>query len=147
MLKQVEWMNNGGGLDFAAGRSDQSAEILYGWAEASEYASPFVENSAERSPVVGTIDIDEFIGEQRPRLRSAQRPLTPPVRAGFLTDIAERVKEEELQRSRKKPTTTNRKAAVIEEIMTSVKVSRQIFEPVLINLRRQFRRPDVRDDA
>ena len=30
---QMQWMNDNGGLDFAAGRSDESAAILYGWAE------------------------------------------------------------------------------------------------------------------
>ena len=32
------------------------AEILYSWAEQSDYATPFVANPAERSHVVGTID-------------------------------------------------------------------------------------------
>ena len=58
---QVEWMLGNGGLDWAAGRCDQSAEFLYGWAEASEYASPFVAKPDERSHVVGTIDFDEAV--------------------------------------------------------------------------------------
>ena len=33
--EQVEWVNENGGLEFAAGRCDRSAEIIYGWAEAS----------------------------------------------------------------------------------------------------------------
>lgn len=44
-----------GGLDAAAARSRASAEQLYGWAEAREWASPFVAEPY-RSPVVGTID-------------------------------------------------------------------------------------------
>ncbi len=57
-VHQLEWFNENGGLEWSAGRSDKSAEIMYGWAEASEYASPFVEKSL-RSPVVATIDLDE----------------------------------------------------------------------------------------
>jgi phosphoserine aminotransferase len=56
--QQVEWMLSNGGLEFAASRCDQSAERLYGWAEASLYASPFVAKPDERSHVVGTIDIE-----------------------------------------------------------------------------------------
>ena len=55
---QVGWMNGNGGLGWAAARSARSAEILYGWAEASEIAAPFVADPAHRSPLVGTIDFD-----------------------------------------------------------------------------------------
>ena len=55
-VEQLEWMLANGGLDFAAGRSEESARILYGWAESSPYASPFVAKPDERSTVVGTID-------------------------------------------------------------------------------------------
>jgi phosphoserine aminotransferase len=55
-VHQLEWMLEGGGVDFAAGRSERSAEILYGWAESSAYAMPFVAKPDERSNVVGTID-------------------------------------------------------------------------------------------
>lgn len=58
---QVDWMLAGGGLEFAAGRCDRSSEFLYGWAEASSYATPFVEKPDERSHVVGTIDLDPSI--------------------------------------------------------------------------------------
>jgi phosphoserine aminotransferase len=58
---QVDWMRAGGGLEFAAGRCDRSAEHLYGWAEASAYASPFVAKPDERSRVVGTVDLDPGI--------------------------------------------------------------------------------------
>ena len=33
-VQQVEWVNDNGGLEFAAGRCDRSAETIYGWAEA-----------------------------------------------------------------------------------------------------------------
>ncbi len=58
---QVQWMNDNGGLEFSAGRCDRSAEILYGWAEASDFATPFVAKAEERSHVVGTIDFDDGV--------------------------------------------------------------------------------------
>ena len=60
LASQIEWMNDNGGLAFSAGRSATSAEILYTWAEASDFATPFVANPSQRSHVVGTIDfVDE----------------------------------------------------------------------------------------
>jgi phosphoserine aminotransferase len=56
--EQVKWMNTNGGLSWAAGRSAQSAQTLYSWAAASNYATPFVANPAHRSDVVGTIDLE-----------------------------------------------------------------------------------------
>lgn len=61
LAEQVEWFNGQGGLDWSAGRCDQSAEILYGWAEKSSVATPFVAKPDERSHVVGTIDFAEEI--------------------------------------------------------------------------------------
>jgi phosphoserine aminotransferase len=55
-LQQVEWINHNGGLEFAAGRCDRSADTIYGWAEASEVATPFVTDPAKRSRTVATID-------------------------------------------------------------------------------------------
>jgi phosphoserine aminotransferase len=52
----VRWMLDQGGLDFTIGRCDRSAELLYGWAEASTFAEPFVAKPSERSHVSGTID-------------------------------------------------------------------------------------------
>jgi phosphoserine aminotransferase len=54
----IQWMLAEGGLEWAASRSDRSAETLYGWAEASAVASPFVAKPSERSHVTGTIDFD-----------------------------------------------------------------------------------------
>jgi phosphoserine aminotransferase len=56
--EQLGWMLQNGGLEWAARRSDRSAEILYGWAERSDYATPFVTRPEQRSHVVGTIDLD-----------------------------------------------------------------------------------------
>ncbi|MGH9101493.1 MAG: phosphoserine transaminase, partial [Acidimicrobiales bacterium] len=57
MVHQLEWFLANGGLEWAARRCDISAEILYGWAEASDLASPFVAKPDERSHVVGTVDL------------------------------------------------------------------------------------------
>jgi phosphoserine aminotransferase len=54
--EQTEWFLAGGGLSFAAKRSAESASILYGWADRSAIASPYVTDPALRSNVVGTID-------------------------------------------------------------------------------------------
>jgi phosphoserine aminotransferase len=61
LTDQVEWMLANGGLEWAASRCDRSAEHLYGWAEESSYASPFVAKPDERSSVVGTIDFDPSV--------------------------------------------------------------------------------------
>jgi phosphoserine aminotransferase len=58
---QVKWFNDNGGLDFATGRSDRSAEILYTWADSSDFARPFVEREVDRSHVIGTIDLTDSI--------------------------------------------------------------------------------------
>ncbi|GAA1739779.1 phosphoserine transaminase [Aeromicrobium alkaliterrae] len=55
--QQVAWLNGLGGLDFAARRTADSASRLYAWAEDRDYTVPFVADPAERSNVVGTIDL------------------------------------------------------------------------------------------
>jgi phosphoserine aminotransferase len=60
-VQQVKWINDNGGLEFSAGRSDRSADIMYSWAEASSYAQPFVTDPADRSHVVATIDLDDRV--------------------------------------------------------------------------------------
>jgi phosphoserine aminotransferase len=59
--QQVDWINQNGGLQWAAARCDASADSIYGWAEGSSYATPFVKDPAERSHVVATIDLDEAV--------------------------------------------------------------------------------------
>jgi phosphoserine aminotransferase len=59
--QQIRWFLGNGGLEWAAARSESSAATLYGWAEAADYATPFVVDPAKRSPVVGTIDLDGAI--------------------------------------------------------------------------------------
>ena len=58
MVAQLEWALEQGGLEFSCGRSDRSAEILYSWAEKSDFATPFVRDPSQRSRVVATIDFD-----------------------------------------------------------------------------------------
>jgi phosphoserine aminotransferase len=58
---QVEWMLAGGGLEWCVERTSASSSHLYGWAEDSDFATPFVADPAKRSLVVGTIDFDESI--------------------------------------------------------------------------------------
>ncbi|MFI6699833.1 phosphoserine transaminase [Streptomyces sp. NPDC050509] len=59
--EQLTWLNSQGGLDWAVGRTAASSQNLYGWAEASKYATPFVTDPAKRSQVIGTIDFDDAI--------------------------------------------------------------------------------------
>jgi phosphoserine aminotransferase len=61
MVDQTDWILGHGGLEWAASRCETSTNILYGWAEKSEYATPFVADHADRSPVVATIDLDETV--------------------------------------------------------------------------------------
>jgi phosphoserine aminotransferase len=58
MVHQLEWMNSMGGLDWAVKRCDSSAAVVYGWAAACDYATPFVAYPAQRSHTVATIDLD-----------------------------------------------------------------------------------------
>jgi len=61
LLHQLDWLNRQGGLAWAAKRCQESAGIVYGWAEASAYATPFVADPAERSPTVATVDLDPAV--------------------------------------------------------------------------------------
>jgi phosphoserine aminotransferase len=77
MDQQVQWMLEQGGLDWAVGRTADSSTRLYEWAEASLYASPFVTAPAERSLVVGTIDLDGV----------DQADVTAALRANGIVDV------------------------------------------------------------
>jgi phosphoserine aminotransferase len=61
MAEQVDWMNAQGGLDWCVGRTRESSDLLYGWADKSTYAAPFVAEASIRSQVVGTIDFTEDV--------------------------------------------------------------------------------------
>jgi phosphoserine aminotransferase len=58
---QLDWMLAGGGLDFCVGRTRESSDHLYGWAEKSQFATPFVADPGNRSLVVGTIDFSDDV--------------------------------------------------------------------------------------
>jgi phosphoserine aminotransferase len=57
LADQLDWMLEHGGLSWCVGRTTASSDALYGWAEASSYAIPFVADASKRSLVVGTIDV------------------------------------------------------------------------------------------
>jgi phosphoserine aminotransferase len=61
LADQLDWMNGNGGLDWAVGRSADSARRLYTWADKTAYAEPFVTNPLHRSAVVGTIDFADTV--------------------------------------------------------------------------------------
>jgi phosphoserine aminotransferase len=61
LAEQVDWFLGNGGLEWAASRAERSSEIVYGWAERSSFARPFVADEAERSRVTATIDFDESL--------------------------------------------------------------------------------------
>ncbi len=61
LADQIDWLLDGGGLDFGVSRTRTSSQHLYGWAEESEVATPFVGDPAKRSLVVGTIDFEESV--------------------------------------------------------------------------------------
>ena len=61
MAHQSEWLLARGGVSWAHRRAQLSSARLYRWAERSDFAQPFVADETFRSPVVGTIDIDENI--------------------------------------------------------------------------------------
>ncbi len=61
LADQVEWMLANGGLDWTTERCALSANTLYGWADASPVATPFVADPASRSRVTATIDFDDAI--------------------------------------------------------------------------------------
>ncbi len=59
--EQVRWMNEHGGLEWCATRSDTSAATMYDWAEARDWSTPFVADPSKRSSVVATIDLDDAV--------------------------------------------------------------------------------------
>jgi phosphoserine aminotransferase len=59
--EQINWMNENGGLSWADARTKAASAHLYNWADASEFATPFVSNPEHRSQVVVTIDFNDSI--------------------------------------------------------------------------------------
>src|SRR5699024_6987187 len=61
LAEQIEWINESGGLAWAAERTRTSSGLVYDWGDAAEAARPYVLEPAYRSSVVATIDFDESI--------------------------------------------------------------------------------------
>jgi phosphoserine aminotransferase len=61
LADQLDWMLEHGGLEWCVGRTRDSSQHLYGWAEASAFATPFVADATKRSLVVGTVDFDTSV--------------------------------------------------------------------------------------
>ena len=61
MAEQLDWMNANGRLEGMVERTTRSSEVLYGWAEKTSWATPYVADPDHRSLVIGTIDLDDAI--------------------------------------------------------------------------------------
>jgi phosphoserine aminotransferase len=61
LADQIDWMLGLGGLDGCVQRTRANSGHLYGWAQASPFATPFVADPGKRSLVVGTIDFAEDV--------------------------------------------------------------------------------------
>jgi phosphoserine aminotransferase len=61
LANQLDWLLDQGGLAWSTKRCDESAQIVYGWAEASGYATPFVADPAMRSHTVACVDLDPSV--------------------------------------------------------------------------------------
>ncbi|WP_324615220.1 phosphoserine transaminase [Nesterenkonia sedimenti] len=59
--EQISWLNDSGGMDFAAARTADSAGRVYQWAEAHRSAAPFVQKPEDRSDVIVTVDFDDSV--------------------------------------------------------------------------------------
>ncbi|MEX5294477.1 phosphoserine transaminase [Kocuria sp. CPCC 205268] len=59
--EQVRWLNDRGGMSWAAARTRTSSDLVYAWAEASEFAAPFVAAPEDRSTVITTVDFDRTV--------------------------------------------------------------------------------------
>ncbi len=59
--RQIDWLLDGGGLEWAALRSRNGSQIVYDWAERSDYAAPFVAVPAQRSTTTVTIDFETAV--------------------------------------------------------------------------------------
>jgi phosphoserine aminotransferase len=61
LADQVDWLLDRGGLPWAVRRGEEAAAVVYGWAEGSRYARPFVAEPGMRSRTVATIDLEESV--------------------------------------------------------------------------------------
>jgi len=75
---QLRWLLYRGGLEFAIERTTANSSALYRWAEKREFVRPFVEDPADRSPVVVTLVFDDTVDVSE---------LTAIMRANGIVDI------------------------------------------------------------
>src|SRR5918912_1277899 len=61
LADQIRWLLSLGGLSGAVSRSRDSSTRLYGWAQQSQCATPFVADPDQRSWVVGPVDFGESV--------------------------------------------------------------------------------------
>jgi phosphoserine aminotransferase len=61
MESQLDWMLASGGLAWADARTRESSGLVYDWAAAREFATPFVADPAHRSQVVATVDFADGV--------------------------------------------------------------------------------------
>jgi len=61
LADQLEWILERGGLEAMIARTTASSSHLYAWASQHEHATPFVQDPANRSLVVGTVDFDSHV--------------------------------------------------------------------------------------
>ena len=85
LADQIDWILGNGGLDWATKRTADSSGRLYDWAEASEFATPFVGGPELRSQVVGTIDFADSVdaavgGKDVARQRDRRHRAVPQAR-------------------------------------------------------------------
>lgn len=59
--EQITWMNQQGGLKFADQKTKATSELVYQWAEARDFAYPFVSNPEHRSQVVVTVNFQDEV--------------------------------------------------------------------------------------
>lgn len=75
---QLDWILGNGGLAWAAERTGTSSSLIYEWAEASTFATPFVSTPALRSRVNATIEIAPTVNV---------RELSHALRANGIVDV------------------------------------------------------------
>lgn len=75
---QLTWLLEQGGMGFATARTQASSGVLYDWAAARPFVQPFVQDAANRSPVVVTLQFDETVDA---------KALTATLRANGIVDI------------------------------------------------------------
>src|SRR6266508_624341 len=76
LAHQVDWLNAQGGLAWATKRCDESAGIVYGWAEASGYATPFVADPSVDAAAVSKALRANEIDDNEPYRKLGRNP--PP---------------------------------------------------------------------